>query len=61
MKSLVGLLLALLIGAGCALAGIPVPAPGAFSGAFLVMGMTAGYVVADYWLTRADGDAADAD
>lgn len=43
MRPLLGLLLGLLIGAGCRLAGIPLPAPQALIGALLVLAMTLGY------------------
>ncbi|WP_115718327.1 DUF1427 family protein [Gallaecimonas mangrovi] len=43
MRPLLGLLLGLLIGAGCRLLGIPLPAPQALIGALLVLAMTLGY------------------
>jgi len=45
-----GLLLALLIGAGCRLLDIPLPAPPRLTGAFLVVAMTSGVLLADAWL-----------
>jgi XapX domain-containing protein len=51
-KFVIGLALALLIGAGCRLLGIPAPAPPALVGALLVLAMTAGYLAADRWLAR---------
>lgn len=47
MKIAIGLLLGLLIGAGCRLAAIPVPAPPAIVGALLVLAMTVGYLLTD--------------
>lgn len=50
MKIALGLLLCLLIGVGCRLAGIPLPAPPVLVGALLVVAMTLGYVVVDRWI-----------
>ncbi|MGD1933551.1 MAG: DUF1427 family protein [Candidatus Phaeomarinobacter sp.] len=47
MKVVLGLVLALAIGAGTRLVGIPVPAPPALIGALLVVAMTVGYLVMD--------------
>ena len=47
MKIALSILLALAIGAGARLAGIPVPAPPALIGALLVLAMTLGYMAAD--------------
>jgi len=47
MKVLLGLVLALAIGAGARMVGIPVPAPPALIGALLVVAMTVGYLVMD--------------
>lgn len=47
MKIALGLLLGFLIGAGCRIAEIPVPAPPALVGALLVVAMTLGYVAVD--------------
>jgi len=44
ITALVGILLALLIGAGCRLFGIPLPAPPTIQGALLVLAMTAGFL-----------------
>ena len=52
MKIALGLILALLIGIVCRLAGIPVPAPPAIVGALLVVAMTVGFVATDTMLTR---------
>lgn len=46
MRTVLGLLLAFVIGGACRLAGVPVPAPPALLGALLVVTMTAGYLVA---------------
>ncbi|CAN5328825.1 hypothetical protein BH24PSE2_BH24PSE2_01590 [soil metagenome] len=46
-KTAVGILLALTIGVSCRLAGVPVPAPQALSGAVLVLAMTLGYLATD--------------
>lgn len=47
MKTALGLILALCIGVGCRLGGIPSPAPPVLIGALLVVAMTLGYVVTD--------------
>lgn len=47
MKVALGLLLALVIGVACRLAGIPLPAPPVLIGALLVLAMTLGYVATD--------------
>ena len=47
MKSVIGLVLGLLIGAGCRFFEIPVPAPPKLIGALLVVAMTVGYMAAD--------------
>lgn len=47
MRIAIGLLLGLLIGVLCRLAGIPLPAPPALVGALLVLAMTLGYITAD--------------
>jgi XapX domain-containing protein len=52
MKVALGLLLGLLIGAGCRALAIPSPAPPAIVGALLVVAMTVGYVLADRYLAR---------
>jgi XapX domain-containing protein len=52
VKIALGLILALLIGIVCRLAGIPVPAPPAIVGALLVLAMTVGYLLADRYVTR---------
>ncbi|HEY0334941.1 MAG TPA: XapX domain-containing protein [Stenotrophomonas sp.] len=50
MMIVLGLLIALLIGIGCRLLDIPLPAPPRISGALLVVAMTAGVLLADVWL-----------
>jgi XapX domain-containing protein len=45
--SLLGLLVALLIGAGCRFFDIPSPAPPRLIGALLLVAMTLGFVAAD--------------
>jgi XapX domain-containing protein len=49
-KILLGLLVGLLIGAGCRYFAIPVPSPPSLLGAFLVVAMTVGYLLTDYLL-----------
>jgi len=52
IKSTVSLLLGFLIGLGCNWFAIPVPAPPALIGALLVVSMTSGYVLTDYYLSK---------
>lgn len=52
MKVALGILLALSIGVGCRLGGIPLPAPPVLIGALLVLAMTLGYVATDRFATR---------
>jgi XapX domain-containing protein len=47
IKMIVGIALALLIGAGCRWFDIPVPSPPKLVGALLVVAMTVGYVATD--------------
>jgi XapX domain-containing protein len=47
VKIALGLLLALCVGVVCRLAGLPLPAPLAFTGALLVLAMSAGYEIVD--------------
>ena len=47
MKIILGLLLALGVGVVCRIAGLPLPAPLALTGALLVLAMSAGYEVVD--------------
>lgn len=53
VKTLLGCLLALVIGVICRLTGIPLPAPMALLGGLLVMAMTIGYSWVDCRLDRA--------
>ena len=54
-KIVLGLLLGLAIGAVCRLLDLPSPAPPVLAGAGLVVAMTLGYSLTDWWL---GGDAA---
>lgn len=47
MKIALGLLLALSVGVVCRVAGLPLPAPLALTGAVLVLAMSAGYELVD--------------
>jgi XapX domain-containing protein len=47
MKTVIGLLLAFVIGIACRLLDIPLPAPPALVGALLVLSMTVGYILMD--------------
>lgn len=51
-KILLGLLLGLLIGAGCRWFDIPSPSPPTLVGALLVVAMAAGYSVTDRYIAR---------
>jgi XapX domain-containing protein len=48
--AIVGLLLGLIIGAGCRFFDIPSPAPPRLIGACLLLAMTVGFVTADHFL-----------
>ncbi|MCR6661674.1 MAG: XapX domain-containing protein [Luteimonas sp.] len=48
--ALAGLVLALLIGTGCRILDILLPAPPRLQGALLVLAMTTGFLAADAWL-----------
>lgn len=48
--TLIGLIVGLLIGAGCRYFDIPSPAPPRLIGAFMLVAMTLGFVVAGYVL-----------
>jgi XapX domain-containing protein len=52
MKVAIGLILGFLIGAGCRLFDLPLPAPLALVGALLVVAMTLGYVLTDRYLAK---------
>jgi XapX domain-containing protein len=47
IKVSIGLLLGLIIGAGCRFFDVPVPSPPKLVGALLVVAMTVGYIAAD--------------
>ena len=51
-KTIAGLALGLLIGAGCRWFGVPVPSPPQLLGALLVVAMTVGYMATDKLLTE---------
>ena len=57
IKLVTGYVLAFLIGVGCHWLAIPLPAPTAMLGAFIVLALTSGYLVTDHWLVRQDGEA----
>ncbi|MFW5951716.1 MAG: XapX domain-containing protein [Gemmatimonadota bacterium] len=48
----VGILLALVIGALVRLARLPIPAPPTLYGALMVLGLTGGYLLMNWYLTR---------
>ncbi len=50
MLAVLGIVLALVIGIGCRLLDIPLPAPPRLSGALLVLAMTGGFLLADLLL-----------
>ena len=50
IASIIGLLLGLMVGAGCRLFDIPSPAPPRLIGACLLLAMTVGFVTADHLL-----------
>jgi XapX domain-containing protein len=50
IAAIIGLLLGLIVGAGCRLFDIPSPAPPRLIGACLLLAMTVGYVTADHLL-----------
>lgn len=52
MKVALGFVLAFLIGVGCRVAGLPLPAPPVLIGALLVVAMSAGYVLTDRFAAR---------
>nr|WP_255626196.1 DUF1427 family protein [Xanthomonas sp. NCPPB 1067] len=49
--AVVGVLLALLIGVGCRMLDLPLPAPPRLTGALLVVAMSGGFILAD-WVLR---------
>ena len=50
LKLVIGVVIALLIGAACRYFKLPVPAPPTLYGVLLIFAITAGYIVADYGL-----------
>ena len=50
IAAIIGLLLGLIVGAGCRLFDIPPPAPPRLIGACLLLAMTVGFVTADHLL-----------
>ena len=50
IAAIIGLLLGLIVGAGCRLFDIPSPAPPRLIGACLLLAMTLGFVTADHLL-----------
>lgn len=50
IAAVIGLILGLIVGAGCRFFDIPSPAPPRFIGACLLLAMTLGFVVADHVL-----------
>lgn len=51
-RTLIGFLLALLIGIVCRLLDVPLPAPEALIGSLIVLSITLGYLLTDSWLQR---------
>ena len=58
-KLFLGFILAFLIGSGCRLLDIPLPAPTALLGAFIVMSLTTGYLICDRYLATSQAEATD--
>jgi XapX domain-containing protein len=52
MKIAIGMLVSVLVGAGCRYFDIPVPSPPVLPGALLVLAMTLGYSATDRLLSR---------
>ena len=52
-KIMLGLVVGLLIGAGCRYFNVPVPSPPSLVGALLVVAMTVGYLATDRFLAPA--------
>jgi len=51
-EGILGVLVALVIGAIVRLLRLPVPAPPTVYGALMVLGLTLGYLAMDYWMKR---------
>ena len=51
LRLVFGFILAFLIGVGCRLLEIPLPAPTALLGAVIVLALTSGYLVTDKYLS----------
>ena len=49
-RDAIGLVLGIVVGAGCRLFDIPSPSPPRLIGAFLLLAMTLGFSTADKWL-----------
>ncbi|EKE75119.1 DUF1427 family protein [Gallaecimonas xiamenensis] len=60
MTALMGIVLGLLIGAGCRWFDIPAPAPPKLMGALLVVAMTLGFIGTDALLAKAPAVAVEA-
>jgi XapX domain-containing protein len=58
MKSVIGLLLGFVLGAGCRWFEIPVPSPPKLLGALLVVATTIGYMTVDHYLAKPDAKPA---
>lgn len=54
IKLIAGYLLAFLIGVACQWLAIPLPAPTALLGAFIVLALTSGYLLTDWILSKQD-------
>lgn len=52
LKTALGLLLGVCLGAVCRWLGIPLPAPPVLTGALLVVAMTLGYIGTNRWLAK---------
>lgn len=59
VKLLLGFVLAFLIGGGCRLLAIPLPAPTALLGALIVMSLTSGYLLCDHFMATHNGRRSD--
>ena len=57
VRDIIGLLIGFAIGFGCNWLDIPVPAPPALMGALLVVSITSGYVLTDWYLTKRHNQA----